>query len=351
MKKIKVAIWGLGRAAQLQHIPEINKLPDLYKIAGCYDILPQRSAEIAQRTNSHCYNSVEEMLQDSEVELVSIVTRHADHVPQAIQAIEAGKRVFLEKPLAVSFAQLQALKDTADKHPHKLFCRHNRRFLSEFRAVHDVITSGILGDIKEIRLSEEWYKRRQDWQTLKACGGGLLNNWGPHLIDQGLQLLESPVTTVWAKLSHYSSMGDAEDSFKILLHGENDRVIEINACEGAAIPAAYCVVYGSMGMLEVQNNRNAMRVRSVNQDKTPALKSAVADTPDTDQPYDDASIVWDDEIINIDRKHVDWHDSYRFLFDGIRVIQEYPIKNEDAFEVVRMLDLVRTSNGQTISAQ
>ena len=55
-------------------------------------------------------------------------------------------------------------------------------------------------------------------------------------------------------------------------------------------------------------------------------------------------------MVEADREKCDWHDSYRFLYEAIRGIKEFPIKNEEAFEVVRVMDMVRESNGQTLSA-
>ncbi len=351
MKRIKTAVWGLGRAGTRQHLPELEKYADRFEIAGCYDILPERMAEVSARTGAKSYASSEAMLSDPEIELVSVVTRHADHVPQGIQVLEAGKYLFIEKPLAISLAESQKLKSVSERHPGRLLCRHNRRFLAEFTAIRRIMDSGVLGDILEVRLSEEWYKRRIDWQTLKSCDGGLLNNWGPHLIDQGLQLLGAPVATVWAHLSHFTAKGDAEDCFKIILHGENDRIVELGACEGAAIGAPYGVVYGNTGMLVTSENRNEIRVRTVDGEKSgAAVQTASADTPEIDLSYADKSLVWREETVKVDRAACDWHDSYRFVYETIREGKEFPIKEAEAFEVVRIMDLVRQSGGQSVSA-
>lgn len=350
MKRIKTAVWGLGRTVESQHIPELKKYADCFEIAGCYDIIPERRTAVSAKTGARGYESAEAMLRDPEIELVAIATRHEDHVSHGIQALEAGKTVFLEKPLALSLSELQQLKAASDRHPKKLFCRHNRRFLAEFMAIQRIVASGVLGEIREIRLSEEWYKRRADWQTLKSCHGGLLNNWGPHLIDQGLQLLDAPVETVWAHLSHFTARGDAEDCFKIILRGGNNRLIDIWACEGAAIPAPYGVVYGTAGMLVTSSDREEIRVRYIDREKTGSGKTASRETPAVDDAYFDSSLVWNEEIIQVDRNKGDWHDSYRFVYEAIREGKPFPVKNDEAFEVVRIMDLVRRSKGQTIPA-
>ena len=114
--------------------------------------------------------------------------------------------------------------------------------------------------------------------------------------------------------------------------------------------APYCIVYGNLGALVTSANQREIRGRYVDQAKTQAADKASIETPATDLPYGDNALVWHDEVIKVDRDKCDWHDSYRFLYDAIRGIKEFPVKNEKAFEVVRLMDILRRSNGQSLSA-
>ena len=159
MKKIKVGIWGLGRAGNLMHISEIAKFPEMFAIvAGCDNDNDRIKAAKEKLPSCRFYGNPEEFLKDPEVELVSIATRSPDHTPHAIRALAAGKYVFLEKPIALSYAEARKLKKASEKHPGKLYLRHNRRYEAPFNHIREIIASGILGDVYEVKLHRHGYR-------------------------------------------------------------------------------------------------------------------------------------------------------------------------------------------------
>jgi predicted dehydrogenase len=149
------------------------------------------------------------------VELISIATRSPDHTAQALKALATGKYVFLEKPIALTYADARKLKKASEKYPGKLFLRHNRRYEAPFNHIREIIASGVLGDIYEVKLHRHGYQRRNDWQTIMACGGGQLNNWGPHIIDHALRFLDSPVANIWSDLKKINNELDALEWHRI----------------------------------------------------------------------------------------------------------------------------------------
>jgi predicted dehydrogenase len=197
--KIRVGILGLGRAGRYMHASEISLFPDFFEIAaGCDHAADRRENLPEQFSNARIYADYQEMLADPTLDMITVATRNADHTPHALMALEAGKAVVGDKPFAVSMEQGEALLQAAEKYPGKLFFRFNRRFESPFLMIQDVLKSGLLGEISMIKIHRHpGYVRRFDWQTLTEFKGGLLNNWGPHFIDQALQFLNSPVRVVW----------------------------------------------------------------------------------------------------------------------------------------------------------
>lgn len=80
----------------------------------------------------------------------------------------------------------------------------------------------MLGRITLVKLHRACgYCRRNDWMTMTEFSGGLLTNWGPHVIDQALQFIGSPVADLWADVRSVISIGDGDDQIKLLLRGEN----------------------------------------------------------------------------------------------------------------------------------
>ena len=193
-KKVKVGIWGLGRAGRGMHTSEIQVHSDKLEIVAACDIDPERAKAYGEaHKNVKIYTDPAKFLKDKNMQLVAVATRSLDHIRHTKQAMEAGYSVVIEKPIAPSRAAAEELVKLNKKYPGKLFCRQNRRFEPCFQHVREIIASGILGKIHTIKLHRNDYNRRDDWQTLMVNGGGQLSNWGPHLIDHALQFLNYEV--------------------------------------------------------------------------------------------------------------------------------------------------------------
>ncbi|HPN84416.1 MAG TPA: Gfo/Idh/MocA family oxidoreductase, partial [Victivallales bacterium] len=161
MKKIKVGVWGLGRAGLGMHVPGMGKFPEMFEIvAGC-DIDKDRLKAAKEKIPSaRLYQKPEDFLNDKDIELVTIATRSPDHVEHCLKALAKGFIVFQEKPIAMNYADAKKLKKAHQKYPGKLFIRHNRRFEPAFMHIRDILSSGIIGDIYEVKLHRQGYQRR-----------------------------------------------------------------------------------------------------------------------------------------------------------------------------------------------
>ena len=247
--KIKVGLVGIGRAGWGMHRGEIATVSRMFTIVAACDPLKERRDRLAAEVGCRAYRTIEQLVADDEVELVDIASRSPEHVLHAVLALKAGKIVFLEKPIALDYQEALQLKAAVKLYKGQLFLRHNRRFEPEFRHVRAIIDSGILGDVHTIKLCRNGFQRRNDWQTIKACGGGQLLNWGPHVVDHALRLLDAPVKQVWSHLDRVAAVGDAEDHVRIILTGENERTVELQISGGTALSEPVYMVHGSRGSL------------------------------------------------------------------------------------------------------
>ncbi len=262
-KKIRVGILGLGRAGRNMHAPEIAQFPDFYEIAaGCDHAADRRENLPEQFKNARIYADYSEMLADPSLDMITVATRNDDHTPHTLMALEAGKAAVIDKPFATSMEQGEALLKASKQYPGKLFFRFNRRFESPFLMMQDVLKSGLLGDISMIKIHRHpGYVRRFDWQTLTEFHGGLFNNWGPHFVDQGLKLLDSPVKDLWCKLSHVVGGGDADDQVKLVLVGENGCVVDIEISTILTIYGNLYEIWGSRGSLVIPADGQQLKLR------------------------------------------------------------------------------------------
>jgi predicted dehydrogenase len=256
---IRLGIVGLGRAGWGMHRNELAPRAERFEIVAACDLEKSRRERMAEHADCRTYRTIEELAEDPDVELVDIATRSPEHVAHAKLALAAGKHVFLEKPIALSYREAKTLKTAAAKAAGSLYIRHNRRFEPAFQQIRRIMADGLLGEVYEIKLRRHNFQRRDDWQTIIECGGGQLLNWGPHIVDHALRLLESPVAEQWSDLKRIAAVGDAEDHVRIVLRGENDRVVDLEISGGAALREPEYIVFGTTGSLIARGGELQLR--------------------------------------------------------------------------------------------
>ncbi|MDO8686305.1 MAG: Gfo/Idh/MocA family oxidoreductase, partial [Clostridiales bacterium] len=274
---VRIGIVGIGRAGFGMHSEELKGREDKFKIVAVCDIIPSRCEKMEEMYGCKTYGKIEELIADPEVELIYIATRSCDHFKHAVMALNAGKNVFLEKPICLTYEEAVQIKNTAEKSSGRLFIRHNRRFDPDFLSVREIIASGILGEVFMIKLARNGFHRRDDWQTLKEFGGGQLLNWGPHIIDHALRFLESPVKDIFGDIKRIAAVGDAEDHVKIILRGTNGRVVDIEISGGTAIESPMYLVYGTKGSLSLSGDQ--IKLKYLNPEVELEIKTANPGTP------------------------------------------------------------------------
>ncbi|MHC4198636.1 MAG: Gfo/Idh/MocA family protein [Planctomycetota bacterium] len=334
---IRVGIAGLGRAGWGMQVKELEKKPDKFRIvAGC-DPEEEFRDRLAGAFGCRTYVTVDELLADPEVELVSIATRSVDHCAHTTAALKTGRHVVLEKPIATTYAEARKIKSAAARASAKLLIRHNRRFDPDFLHVREIIASGVLGEVYEVKLSRISYQRRNDWQTLLGCGGGQLLNWGPHIIDHGLRFLDAPVAEIWSDLKRIAAVGDAEDHLKIVLKGANGRIVDIEISGGGAVPMPTFLVWGTKGGLTVEED--SIRLRYLDPESGLAPREADAGTPRFGFAGSPDELGWIEKTVPVGpREQPDiWDEVYKAVREGAA----YPITVDQAVEVMRVVSEVK----------
>lgn len=339
---VRVGIVGLGRAGWGMHSKELLARPETFRIvAGC-DTLEDRRERLAEVVDCVTYASIEDLVADPIVEVVSIATRSCDHLEHAMIALEAGKVVFLEKPMTVSYDEAVTLVGTAQRTPGRLFVRHNRRFEAGFRHIVEIIASGVLGEVFEVNLRRGGYQRRDDWQTIQAFGGGQLLNWGPHVIDHALQFLGAPVTSQWSDLRRVAAVGDAEDQVKIVLRGANGRVVDLEICGGAALREPEYLVWGDRGALRCTGDTIDLRYL----DPAHKLPERAADPGVPGQTFGSQdALPWIEESIPVaPSEPTDTTSIWDALYATLREDKPFPITLDQAVEVMRVVSLAKANS-------
>jgi len=334
---IRLGLAGLGRAGLGMHCKELAGKEDKFRFVAACDPLAQRRKQMADRYGCRTYETVEELVADPEVEMVDVATRSLDHCKHAALALKAGKHVFLEKPIATNYPDAARLAKLAAKSRGKLYIRHNRRNEPAFLHVREIMASGILGDVFEVRLFRGGFARRDDWQTLKKFGGGQLLNWGPHIVDHSLRMLDSPLDTMWSDLRRVAAVGDAEDHLKILLRGTNGRIVDMEISGGAAIKPPVYFILGTKGALVCEDEKT-IKLRYLDpKRKLKARKANPGDPGATFGTPEDLKWIEKEIPVKPARTWDIWDELYKALRKGTR----FPIRLEEAVEIMRVISTAK----------
>ncbi|MCF7566916.1 Gfo/Idh/MocA family oxidoreductase [Sabulilitoribacter arenilitoris] len=190
---IKTGVLSFGMSGSLFHCPflEVHSGFDLFAIV-------ERTKKKAHLTypNVISYNSVEELLKDTNIELVVVNTPSATHFDLALKAIQANKHVLVEKPFTVNFLEAKTLFKEAKKRNVFVMPFQNRRFDSDFLSVKHVVESKKLGDLIEVHFRYDRYSYKINTNASKenpVPGNGVMYNLGSHLLDAAIALFGMPL--------------------------------------------------------------------------------------------------------------------------------------------------------------
>ncbi len=143
------------------------------------------------------YPSAREMLKRSAVELVTIITPHNTHAPLALQCLRAGRHVVCEKPMALTTAECDAMIAAAAKAGVMLSTFHNRHWDGCILNALRHIRSGAIGEVVRVDVHMgRWGKPRDWWRSSRSISGGILYDWGVHLLEYTLQIVDADIAEV-----------------------------------------------------------------------------------------------------------------------------------------------------------
>ncbi|MFD0829264.1 Gfo/Idh/MocA family protein [Neobacillus sp. M.A.Huq-85] len=191
MSKLRIGIIGTGGIAVTRHIPTFLQLSETTTIVGVYDVDHARAEQIASQFNSFkVYRSYQEMLGD--VDAIVICTPNKFHAEITIAALEAGKHVLCEKPMALTVAECQQMESAAKKSGKVLAVAYHYRFMKEALAAKNIIEAGEIGNPLVVRVQALRRRKVPGWGVFtnkELQGGGSLIDYGCHLLDLALWLM------------------------------------------------------------------------------------------------------------------------------------------------------------------
>lgn len=206
---LNVGIIGCGSIARQRHAAEYRNSPNTV-ITGVFDVSRERAEAMAQDFGGKVFDTVEAMIADVSIDAVSVCVANAFHAPITIDALNHGKHVLCEKPMAITLKDCEDMLAAAGKNGKRLLIDHNQRLTPAHKKAKEIIASGELGRVISFAATfghkgpEMWSadKSSNTWFFKKnAAAFGSMADLGIHKIDLMRYLIGSDVKNVFSRLA------------------------------------------------------------------------------------------------------------------------------------------------------
>jgi scyllo-inositol 2-dehydrogenase (NADP+) len=349
MSDIGVAVIGFGLAGRVFHAPFVNAVPGLKLEA----IVQRRGDEAAKAyPNARILRSVEEALADASIQLIVVGTPNETHFALAKQALEAGKHVVIDKPFAATSAQARELIDLAKARGLVLAPYHNRRWDGDFLTVRKLLDRKAVGRLVTFESHFDRFRplpREATWKEGNNPANGMLFDLGPHLVDQTLALFGAP-EAITASVRKDRDATEIEDAFDITLHFPR-LLAHCRASMLACDAAPRFLLHGTLGSFKKYGL----------DPQEPALLGGAKVPPvgDAKQWLAEAESEWGTLTVapnpadpgTLTRTPIktelgDYRNYYANVRDAINGKAQLEVKPEDAYRVIRLLEMARESSAE-----
>ena len=345
MKK-NIAVIGYGGQGAWHCKQILNS--DVARLVGIYDIKESR-CQAAAENGIHVYGSAQELLADEQVEAVVVATPNDSHKQLVIDALNAGKNVICEKPVEMSVEAFDSMCEAA-KANHKLFTVHqNRRWDVDYLAIKQIVESKEIGDV--IRIESRIHGSRgipSDWRCTKAQGGGMLLDWGVHLIDQLLQIFaEEEITGVHCDMTNITGT-EVDDGIRLTIYFASGKTayVEVGTYNFLAMPRFYMQCSKGTALISDWTKKaHVARLKAWNEKDVLPVQTAAGITK-TMAPRDELTL---DEY-DVGRPASDVHGFYRNFCAALDGKEEPKITQPQVRRVLQVMEagFKSAQEGQTI---
>lgn len=342
----KIAFVGFGGMAGW-HFDLIKSIEEL-TITGIWDI-KEEARKRAKDKGLFVYESQEALLSDKEVEIVLVATPNDVHKEIAIAAMRAGKNVVSEKPITLSSTDLSEMRKVSQETGKFLTVHQNRRWDEDFLTVKELLKEDKLGEIFCIESRVQGSRGIPgDWRQEKEHGGGMVLDWGVHLLDQALQFYpEAKLKTVYATLTNVTNQL-VDDGFTANLKFDNGvrMVIEVGTSNFISLPRWYVLGADGTAVVEDWDLKGKIVHATKKSEKDVVPVRTAAGLTKTMAPRTEDSIKTEPLPV----VHSDIRDFYRNVMAVVEGREESKIQLDEVARVMRLMEAVVKSGeiGQVI---
>jgi predicted dehydrogenase len=308
---------------------------DVVNLKGIYDIKQERS-DLAVSRGIYAYPSREAVLADPEVDLVTVATPNDVHEEIVVDALQKGKNTISEKPVTLNSESLKRMIAASEK-SGKIFTVHqNRRWDVDFLAMKQIVHSGEIGEL--VNIESRIHGSRgipSDWRGKKEFGGGMIFDWGVHLIDQILQIVTCDIDSINCKLDGITN-DECDDGFRLNIYfaDKSSAYIEVGTLNFIAMPRFYLRCRNGTALIkDWREPTHVVKCKAWHENDVVPIKTAAGLTK-TMAPRD--SLTTDEYDVQPPKSDV--HDFYRNIVKAIDGTENQLITHPQLLKVMRVME-------------
>jgi len=328
---IGVGIVGYGRAGRLFHAQLIARVPQLRLCAVATRSPERREQALLDYPGIRSYSTIDQLLCDDEVRLVVIATPHDTHAPMAVKAAGAGKHIVVDKVMCLTVSEADEMISAARAAGVLLSVFHNRRWDGDFMTIRRAVTAGLLGRLRLAELGIWGYSPSRGWRAERRHMGGLLFDWGAHLVDQAIILFGGPPHAVSACSQFDRSDTDVETFVRCEMRFPDGGVAAAEVSKTARIGKPHWFLVGDKG---------ALVKHGVDPQEAALLRGRLEDA--AEDPANRARLATEVDGITaemlLETMQGDWTAFYRNIADVLLEGAELAVKPEEIRRVVAVLE-------------
>ena len=335
-KSVIVGYGGMGR----WHANKIRE-NNVVELKGIFDI-SERANKRAQDAGIFTYDSFESVLNDTDIDLVTVATPNDVHKEIVIALLNAGKNVICEKPVTMTEKDFWEMADAANKNGKVFTVHQNRRWDSDFLLAKKIYEASEMGSVFCIESRVHGSRGIPgDWRGKKEYGGGMMLDWGVHLIDQALMMIPEKVKKLYAKFDHVTNY-EVDDGFKLDLYFESGLVyrIEVSTSNFISLPRWYILADDGTALFETfSSGAKITKCKEKTEENVIPVVTAAGLTKTMAPRSNDNLITYDMPLAPSDV-----HDFYRNVVDVIDKKAELIVKHEQIARVLRLMEAAAVSD-------
>ncbi|MCP1102084.1 scyllo-inositol 2-dehydrogenase (NADP+) [Aequitasia blattaphilus] len=340
MTKLKIAVIGYGGMGSYHANTILAKEKDLFEVVGIYDIDSNRQAHAIQ-DGLPVYENLEEVLKDSNVDALLIATPNDSHKELAIRGMEAGKHIVCEKPAVMNPQEFHEIQKVIERTGRTFMVHQNRRWDPDFLILKELYENKEIGEIFQIESRVHGANGIPgDWRHKKEHGGGMLLDWGVHLFDQLLWMIDSPIKKIETDLSFVLG-NEVDDGFFSYITFENNMkvLVEVGTTNYTKLDRWY--IKGTKGTAKISDwdLTGEMVVSKETQSvvhPTP-IKAGVGLTKTMAPPSEEATTKK-----KLPKGHEMNQSFYQNFYHVVKNEEEPLVKNEEVLHVLTLMDNILT---------